>query len=185
MHLIVGLGNPGEKYANTRHNVGFRAIYSLAKAYTVGDVSFKHKALIAMGKIAGERVLLAQPQTYMNNSGEAVRLLIDYYKIPRKDVIIIYDDLDLPTGKLRLKLKGSSGGHNGLKSVIAHLGIEEFARIRVGIDRPPGGQDVVDYVLECFDSEEEKIIENSMADIVDAVKMIFTDGFQAVMNKYN
>lgn len=185
MYLIVGLGNPGEKYANTRHNIGFRAVFSLAKAYHIKKTNYKLKSIIATGLIAGQKVMLAQPQTYMNNSGEAVRLLADYYNIPTDRIIIIYDDLDLPTGKIRIKTKGSDGGHKGLRSVIKHLGTNEIIRIRIGIDHPPDKLEVVDYVLGYFSREEEKLIKRSIEETVAAVKIIFEEGLAVAMSKFN
>lgn len=185
MYLIVGLGNPGKEYANTRHNLGFRAIYNLAKTNNITKTIYKDHSLVATGKIAGERVALAQPQTFMNKSGVAVEQLVRDYKVPLDKLIIIYDDLDLPTGKIRIKLKGSSGGHNGIKSIIDHLGTEQFARIKIGIGRPPEGVGVVNYVLEYFTEEEEKVIKDSLKDIIGVIETILSKGFQDAMTKYN
>lgn len=185
MNLIVGLGNPGDKYANTRHNVGFRAIFSLAKAFGIKSTSFKLRAIIGKGLIANNKVILAQPQTFMNNSGEAVALLADYYNIPLDKILVIYDDLDLPTGKIRIKERGSAGGHKGLRSIIRILGSEEIPRIRIGIDRPPEGVEVIDYVLGYFNQEEEELIETAIKRTIAAVETILQDGFQTAMNKFN
>jgi len=185
MYLIVGLGNPGDDYVETRHNIGFKAIFSLAEAYNIKNTSYKFRALIARGMIKDKPVLLAQPLTYMNKSGEAVGLLVKYYKIPLEKVIVIYDDLDLPTGKLRIKTRGSAGGHKGLRSIINILGTDEIPRIRIGIDRPPEEIAVVDYVLGYFDKEEEIIIKDAMKEVVSAVETILVDGFEEAMNKFN
>lgn len=185
MYLIVGLGNPGKKYAATRHNVGFRAICNLAGKNNIKAARIRFKSLMGQGNIAGEKVILAQPQTYMNNSGQAVRLLIDYFKIPLENIIIIYDDLDLSVGKIRIKKKGSAGGHNGLKSIINHLGSNEIPRIRVGIDRPPDYIDVIDYVLGHFSADEEKEINKAMDVVCEAVYLVLTEGYHQAMNKFN
>ncbi|MFP4662347.1 MAG: aminoacyl-tRNA hydrolase [Halanaerobiales bacterium] len=185
MFLIVGLGNPGPKYKNTRHNVGFKAIYTLAEELNINSTSNKFKAIVGQGRINNEKVLLAQPLTYMNNSGESVRLIIDYYKIPLEHIVIIYDDLDLPTGKIRVKENGSAGGHNGLKSIINNLGTQEIPRIRIGIDSPQGRISVIDYVLGHFSTEEKKVIDESLDKIYDIVKEIIINGYQTAMNKYN
>ena len=146
MKLIVGLGNPGTKYAGTRHNVGFSVIVGLADKYNIELSEKKHKAIYGRGMIEGEKVILAMPQTFMNLSGESVRELVDYYKCDPSDVIVAYDDIDLAVGKLRIREKGSAGGHNGIKSIIQHLGGQEFPRIKVGVGEKPVGYDLADYV---------------------------------------
>lgn len=185
MHLIVGLGNPGEEYANTRHNVGFRVIHFLAKISGIKATTFKFKAIIGRGCIEDNKVILAQPQTFMNNSGEAVGLLVNYFKIPLDKIIIIHDDLDLPTGKIRIRLNGSSGGHKGLRSIINTLGSEEISRIRIGIGRPTDRVEVIDYVLDYFEPEEEEEITKSISLAAAAVKSILSEGYFTAMNKYN
>ncbi len=185
MFLIVGLGNPGQKYKNTRHNIGFRAVDVLAKAFNINSTSNKFKALIGQGRIGNEKVLLAQPLTFMNNSGESVRLIVDYYNIPLENVVVIYDDLDLPTASIRIKEKGSAGGHNGLRSIIKMLGTEEIPRIRIGIDSPQGRISVIDYVLGHFDDEENRVIEESLGIISSIVEEIITKGYQSAMNRFN
>ncbi len=185
MFLVVGLGNPGQKYKNTRHNVGFRAVDVLAKDLNINSTSNKFKALIGQGRIGNEKVLLAQPLTFMNNSGESVRLIVDYYNIPLENVIIVYDDLDLPTGSIRIKEKGSAGGHNGLRSIMNMLGTQEIPRIRIGIDSPEGRISVIDYVLGHFNEVENQSIEESLDDISSIVKEIITKGYQSAMNRFN
>ena len=150
MKLIVGLGNPTKEYENTRHNIGFMAIDALSEDYHIPVESLRHKALIGKGAIEGQRVILAKPVTYMNLSGEAVRAISDYYKIPPEDIIIIFDDTTLDVGRMRIRKKGSAGGHNGIKSIIAHLGTMEFPRIKIGIGAKREGQDLADYVLSRF-----------------------------------
>lgn len=185
MFLVVGLGNPGQKYKNTRHNVGFRAVDVLAKKLNITTTSNKFKAVIGQGRIGNEKVLLAQPLTFMNNSGESVRLIVDYYNIPLENVIVIYDDLDLPTASIRIKEKGSAGGHNGLRSIMKMLGTQEIPRIRIGIDFPQGRISVVDYVLGHFDDEENRVIEESLGNISSIVEEIITKGYQIAMNRFN
>jgi peptidyl-tRNA hydrolase, PTH1 family len=185
MKCIVGLGNPGKQYEHTRHNIGFEVIEELSRLFTIPLDQSKHKGLYGIGFYKGEKVLLLKPLTYMNLSGEAIRAVIDYYQIDIEDVIIIYDDLDLPTGKIRLRQKGSAGGHNGIKSTIAHLGTQEFNRIRIGIDRPPKGMKVPDYVLSRFLTEEQTPIIDAVKKGAAACDMWLEKPFLQVMNEYN
>ncbi|MFT8323640.1 MAG: aminoacyl-tRNA hydrolase [Bacillus sp. (in: firmicutes)] len=185
MKLIVGLGNPGKQYENTRHNIGFDIIEYIAKEYTIPLEKAKFKGIFGTGIISGEKVILLKPLTYMNLSGESIRPLADYYDIALEDIVVIYDDLDLPVGKIRLRQKGSSGGHNGIKSTIAHLGSEKFNRIRVGIDRPKNGMKVTDYVLGKFTKEEQAILETIIKKCSDACGEWTKEPFLQVMNKYN
>lgn len=185
MKIIVGLGNPTREYEGTRHNVGFSVIYALSDAYDISVDTKKHKALIGKGMIDGEKVILAMPVTYMNLSGESVRELKDYYKCDNEDIIVIYDDVSLSVGRLRLRKKGSAGGHNGIKSIISHLGTEEFPRIKVGIGEKPKNMDLADYVLGRFSKEEQPIIRESAVLAAKAVSCILTDGMDAAMNKFN
>src|SRR5690554_1430956 len=185
MYLITGLGNPGDEYVNTRHNVGFRAIHLLSETYNIKNTSYKFRAMVARGKINQRDVMLAQPLTYMNKSGEAVKLLMEGYNIPLQKLIVIYDDLDLPTGGIRIKKKGSAGGHKGLSSIIRMMQTEEITRIRIGIDHPPEDEGVIDYVLGYFNKEEEELIESAMEKVVETVETIFMDGFDEAMNKFN
>lgn len=185
MKIIVGLGNPTREYVGTRHNVGFSVIYSMSDAYRISVDTKKHKALIGKGIIEGEKVILAMPQTYMNLSGESVRELMDFYKCDLSDLIVIYDDISLDVGKLRIRAKGSAGGHNGIKNIIAHLGTQDFARIRVGIGEKPAKMDLADYVLGRFSKEEQPVIRESAKRACEAVKDIILRDVSYAMNKYN
>jgi PTH1 family peptidyl-tRNA hydrolase len=184
--LIVGLGNPGPRYAATRHNAGFMVVDELARRHGLRLAGRQANAHYARGSIAGQKVILAQPQTYMNNSGQAVRALASYYKVPPERVLIIYDEVALPTGTIRVREKGSSAGHNGVKSVIQHMGTEAIPRIRVGVDRPNDprhGQ--IDWVLGRFSKEEQPVIEDAIKRAADAVDYILSNGFERAMNVYN
>lgn len=186
MYIIVGLGNPENKYAGTRHNIGFSAITALADANGISVDARKHKALIGKGIVGGQKVILAMPQTYMNLSGESVRELVDYYKIdPTEQLIVIYDDIALPPGKLRIRPKGSAGGHNGIKNIISHLGGQEFPRIRIGVGEKPKGWDLVDYVLGRFPKEEEPRIREALEQACKACEAIMNEGVEAAMNRFN
>ncbi|NLK03165.1 MAG: aminoacyl-tRNA hydrolase [Clostridiales bacterium] len=185
MYIIIGLGNPTEKYQATRHNVGWDAITRISDDYRIPLNQKKHKALCGSGYIEGVKVILAQPLTYMNLSGESVRELVDFYKVDIEDIIIIYDDISLDVGQLRIRKKGSPGGHNGIKSIISHLGTDEFARIKVGVGNKPKDWDLADYVLSRFKEEEEKDIREALKDSSDACRMIITNGIDAAMNQYN
>jgi peptidyl-tRNA hydrolase, PTH1 family len=185
MYIIIGLGNPTRKYCATRHNIGFDAITRISDAYRISMDIKKHKAICGKEMIEGEKVLLAQPQTFMNLSGESVRELIDYYKIEPEDIIIIYDDISLDVGQLRIRKKGSAGGHNGIKSIIRHLGTDEFPRIKVGVGEKPKDWDLADYVLSKFSDDENVLIRDSLDRISDAVKMILIDGIEDAMNIFN
>lgn len=185
MKIIVGLGNPTKEYAGTRHNVGFSVIYNISDAYNIPVDTKKHKALIGKGVIEGEKVILAMPQTYMNLSGESVRELMDFYKCDLSDLIIIYDDISLDVGKLRIRAKGSAGGHNGIKNIIAHLGTQEFSRIRIGVGEKPAKMDLADYVLGRFTKEEQPVIRESADRARQAVATILTEGVASAMNKFN
>ena len=185
MRIIIGLGNPGEKYQATRHNIGWDAITRISDDYGIPLNQMKHKARCGTGYIEGEKVILAQPVTYMNHSGESVRELVDYYKVSTEDIIIIYDDIDLDVGQLRIRKKGSAGGHNGIKSIISHLGTDEFPRIRIGVGAKPKDWDLADYVLSRFKDEEQASIRQALKDASDACRMIISSGMEAAMNKYN
>ena len=183
--MIVGLGNPGDKYKDTRHNTGFLVIEKLAAYHSIKIKEESSLYMSGKGKIAGEDVMLAKPVTYMNRSGDGVRELMRYYKLSPSDLILVYDDLDLDAGQMRIKTKGGSGGHNGCASVIAAIGTEDFIRIRVGIGRPEGRVDVVGYVLSRFSRAEVPLIETSVESAVDAVRIIVGNDIVAAMNKYN
>ena len=186
MYIIVGLGNPGSRYAHTRHNVGFDTIDILADRYGISVDNKKFKALWGKGVIEGQRVVLAKPQTYMNLSGESVRQLIDFYKIDEtEELIVIYDDISLEPGQLRIRVKGSAGGHNGIKSIIAHLGGQDFKRIKVGVGEKPLGFDLADYVLSRLSKAERESVEEALQRAAEAAAAIMTDGMDAAMNRYN
>lgn len=186
MHIIVGLGNPTREYENTRHNIGFDVIDKIADTYSISVLEKKHKALVGKGTINGERVVLAKPQTYMNLSGESVRQLIDYYKVEEEtELIVIYDDISLDVGQLRIRKKGSAGGHNGIKNIIAHLGHDVFPRIKMGVGEKPKGYDLADYVLGHFTKEERKIMDDSAATAVKAVERMLRGEIDEAMNLYN
>ncbi|MBO5424915.1 MAG: aminoacyl-tRNA hydrolase [Lachnospiraceae bacterium] len=185
MKIIVGLGNPTRDYEGTRHNVGFSVIYNISDKYNINVDTKKHKALIGKGIIEGEKVILAMPQTYMNLSGESVRELVDYYKCDPEDIIVIYDDISLDVGKLRIRAKGSAGGHNGIKNIIAHLGTQEFPRIKVGVGEKPPRMDLADYVLGHFSKEEQPIIREGADKACDAVALMIKEDIATAMNKFN
>lgn len=186
MYIIVGLGNPGRKYENTRHNIGFMVIDRIAEKNRISVTEKKHKALIGKGIIGGEKAILVKPQTFMNLSGESVREIIDYYKINEKvELIIISDDISLDVGAIRIRKSGSAGGHNGLKNIILHLGHDEFQRIRIGVGEKPTDGDLVDYVLGRFGKEDSELISESAGEAAEAVEVMITDGPDAAMNKFN
>ena len=185
MYLIAGLGNPTREYEKTRHNDGFSVIDVLADKYTIDVSDRKHKALCGRGVIEGEKVLLLKPQTFMNLSGESIREAVDYYKIDPEDIIVIYDDISLEPGQLRIRLKGSAGGHNGIKNIIAHLGTQEFPRIKVGVGAKPPKMDLADYVLSRFGAEEQKIMDEAFGEAAEAAVMMMTTGAERAMNHYN
>lgn len=186
MMIIAGLGNPTDKYRGTRHNVGFDAIDKIAEIYGIKVDTLKHRALIGKGIIEGEKVVLMKPQTFMNNSGEAIREAVNFYKIdPEEELIIIYDDITLAEGRLRIRGKGSAGGHNGIKSIIAHTGTEKFKRIRVGIGEKPAQMDLADYVLGRFSPDMRKLVDEGIEKAADAVKIMISQDINAAMNKHN
>ena len=185
MYLIAGLGNPTREYEKTRHNVGFSVSDVLADRYNIDVSDRKHKALCGRGVIEGEKVLLLKPQTFMNLSGESIREAVDYYKIDPEDIIVIYDDISLEPGQLRIRLKGSAGGHNGIKNIIAHLGTQEFPRIKVGVGAKPPKMDLADYVLSRFGAEEQKIMDEAFGEAAEAAVMMMTTGAERAMNHYN
>jgi PTH1 family peptidyl-tRNA hydrolase len=183
--VIAGLGNPGRKYENTRHNVGFLTIDRLSGKLGIKVDRLRHRALTGEGMINGVRVLLAKPQTFMNLSGESIRDIVEYYRIPMENLIVIYDDTDLPAGTIRIRPKGSSGTHNGMKSVIYQLRSDEFPRIRIGIGKAPEGWDLADYVLGRFSADEAAILSKCIERAADAAAMIAADSIEAAMNRYN
>ena len=186
MFIIAGLGNPTLQYEGTRHNAGFDVIDALAVKYNISVDYRKNRAFIGKGMIAGRKVILAKPQTYMNLSGESVRGLADYYKIDGEtELLIIYDDVSLDVGQLRIRKKGSAGGHNGIKSIIAELGTDVFPRIKVGVGEKPKQYDLADYVLGHFSKAERELMEEGYERAVRAVEMILSDGIDPAMNEYN
>jgi PTH1 family peptidyl-tRNA hydrolase len=185
MKLVVGLGNPGRKYAGTRHNVGFDVLDELSRRAAAPAPRASMEALIADAQLAGERVLFAAPQTYMNLSGRSVRQIVDFYKLPLHDLLVICDDLNLPCGKLRLRTSGSAGGQKGLQNIIEHLGTEQFPRLRIGIDRPPPKFDSAAYVLARFKSEEREKIDDAIISAANGVEKWLRDGADAAMNQVN
>lgn len=185
-HLIVGLGNPGKDYAFTRHNTGFLALDYLSDILSVKINRSKFKALVAEAKIGEVRVLLMQPQTFMNNSGEAVIEAVSFYKIKPENVIVIFDDISLPVGKMRIRKNGSAGGHNGIKSIIARLGTDTFPRIKLGVgEKPHKEMDLADWVLSRFGNDEQKVLFEKFGDCSDAVKLMVDGKTDEAMNKFN
>lgn len=186
MFVIVGLGNPGKKYENTRHNAGFIAIDALADKYGISISEKKHKALCGAGVIEGNKVVLVKPQTFMNLSGESVRSIMDFYKIdPEEDMLVIYDDISLAPGNIRIRKKGSAGGHNGIKSIIAHAGTQNFMRVKVGVGEKPSGWDLADYVLGHFSDEDNVKLKEIMPDIIQAVTFMVQGDVDKAMNDFN
>lgn len=187
MKLVVGLGNPGKQYEKNRHNVGFMAIDVFANKHDIELSVKKKKALFGKGRFNGEEVILLKPQTFMNLSGEAVLYLASFLKIKSEDIIVVADDSDLPLGMIRIRKNGSSGGHNGIKSLIYSLKTSNFPRVRIGIGRPPedSGIELSDYVLQDFTEEEFKVIRSILDDVADALYIIITSSIDQAMNKYN
>ena len=185
MYLIAGLGNPTKEYDKTRHNVGFSVIDVLADRYRIDISEKKHKALCGRGVIEGQKVLLLKPQTFMNLSGESIRAAADYYKIEPEEMIVIYDDISLDPGQLRIRLKGSAGGHNGIKNIIANLGTQDFPRIKVGVGAKPPRMDLADYVLSRFGAGEQKLMEEAFGEAAEAAVMMMTDGSERGINHFN
>lgn len=185
MFIIAGLGNPTKEYEGTRHNAGFMVLDSLADKLNTDLSEKKHKALCGRGVIGGEKVILLKPQTFMNSSGESIRAAADYYKVEPENILVVYDDITLAPGNLRIRAKGSAGGHNGIKSIIAHLGTQEFPRVRVGVGEKPPRMDLADYVLGDFSQGEKKIMEDAVKEAADAVCEIVTDGIDRAMNSHN
>ncbi len=185
MYLIVGLGNPGPEYAETRHNLGFKAVDELARRLSLSTFKTKCQSEIAETNFSQKKLILTKPQTFMNNSGPAVRSLIDWYKIEPSRLIVIYDDVDLEVGRLRLREKGNAGGHHGLESVIQSLGTTEFARVRIGIGRDNVTGDVSNYVLARIPADQQEILAGAVNTAAEAVTRIVTDGLPAAMNQYN
>lgn len=185
MKWIVGLGNPGTAYQGTRHNVGFMVVDMLAKRWGITVNQSKCKALIGEGNVAGTKVALIKPMTFMNLSGETVRGFMDYFKADLEDCIVVYDDLDTETGRIRLRYQGSAGGHNGIKSIIQHTGTQTFNRIRLGISRPKNGMIISDYVLANFPKSEADLLKAMVEESCDAAEFALTNSFERTMAKFN
>ncbi len=184
MKIVVGLGNPGAQYKETRHNIGFQVVDELARRW--GNASWKrrHEAEVSEHRAIGP-VLLVKPQTFMNLSGASVREAAKFYKTPSADIIVVHDDLDLPTGRLRIRERGGSGGHKGIASILAQLGTDEFARVRFGVGRPPEGWETPDYVLGRFTAEEQSVVTEAIAKAADAIEAILKEGTAPAMNRFN
>lgn len=186
MYLIVGLGNPGKDYEKTRHNVGFDTVDELIEQYQIPQSGVKCKAMYGKGMISGKKVLMAKPLTFMNLSGEAVRGLVDYFKIDvQNELVVVYDDIDLEPGNIRIRAKGSAGGHNGMKNIIQQLGTQEFARIRIGVGAKPKGWDLADHVLSRFSKEDRNLVETTIEKSCQAIRCFVEEGIDAAMNQYN
>lgn len=186
MFIIVGLGNPGREYINTRHNAGFMVVDSLADEFGIDVSTKKHKALIGKGIINGNKVVLAKPQTFMNLSGESVRELLDFYKVDETtELIIIYDDITLDVGGIRVRKNGSAGGHNGIKSIISHVGHQDFRRIRVGIGEKPSKMDLADWVLGHFKDEDKENLKEGIDNAKKALQLLLEDEIDDAMNRFN
>ena len=183
--LIVGLGNPGQKYEHTRHNMGFLTVDLLAEQLNVKLNKVKFKSAYNIVRFGGQKCLVMKPQTYMNLSGEAVHEAAQFYKIPADHVLVIYDDVSLPVGKLRVRPTGSAGGHNGIKNIIAHLGTQEFPRVKVGVGAKPPKMDLADYVLSRFSKEDRAKMEDAFKEAAEAVEVLITDGSDRAMNRFN
>ena len=186
MFIIAGLGNPDRQYEGTRHNAGFDVIDRIAEKYNIAVDTKRHRAYIGKGIIEGQKVILAKPQTYMNLSGESIRSLVDYYKVDEEnELLVIYDDISLDVGQLRIRAKGSAGGHNGIKNIIAHLGTQIFPRIKVGVGEKPKGYDLADYVLGHFSKAERERMEEGYDNAVRAAEMIVSGQLNEAMNEFN
>lgn len=186
MYIIAGLGNPGRQYANTRHNVGFMALDLLGQRHNIGYPEDGHKSMFGKGHIGTEKVVLVKPLTYMNLSGEALVSICNYYKIDvSSELIVIYDDIDLDPGQLRIRKSGSAGGHNGMKNIVKMLGTQEFMRVRIGVGAKPKGWDLADYVLAQLNDEDFPPIRDAVEHAADAVELILSDGIDTAMNRFN
>ena len=185
MKIIAGLGNPGAEYAHTKHNVGFMLVDALAEELGLDAWREKFNALVAEGRIGAQKVLLVKPLTYMNESGRALAPLLDWYKLAPEELIVVHDDMDIAVGTIRLRRKGSAGGHNGIKSLLAHIGSQEFSRVRIGIGRPLPGWTVVRHVLAPFSAEAAPKVHEAISYLLPAVECIVTDGIDMAMNRYN
>ena len=184
MYVIAGLGNPGKKYENTRHNIGFITIDQLAEKHDIKVDKLKFKALVGEGRISGQKVILVKPQTYMNLSGESLQEVVNFYKIDPENLIVIYDDIDLELGTLRIRKAGSAGTHNGMRSVVQHLNSKDFPRIRIGMGGP-GKRDLVDFVIGGVSKDEKNVLEDTVTKAVEAIECIVEKGTDMAMNRFN
>ena len=185
MYIIVGLGNPGKQYEDTRHNVGFNAIDILAEEYGISVTKMKHKALIGEGRVGTEKVVLVKPVTYMNLSGESLAEIYNFYKVDTSNIVVIYDDIDLDVGKIRIRKKGSGGTHNGMRSIVKCLGTTDFPRVRVGVSKPEPGRDLANFVLSKFAPDEVADLKEGLEKSVLAIDSIIRENIDLAMNKYN
>lgn len=185
MKMIVGLGNPGAEYAGTRHNVGWMLVDALAEKLGINEWRSREKGMVAEGRIGSEKVLLVKPLTYMNNSGECAGPLMRWYKLEPEDIMVAHDDMDIPVGTIRIRKKGSAGGHNGIKSLLQHIGSENFGRLRIGIGRPQPGWSVINHVLAKFTEEERAGIDEAIHYLLPAVECMVLEGADMAMNKFN
>ena len=186
MVLIVGLGNPDKKYEKTRHNIGFQVIDKMAEKYHIDVKDKKFKGLVGTGMIDGVKVMLLKPTTYMNRSGESVIEALNFYKLdPQLQMVVVYDDITLAPGNIRVRKKGSAGGHNGIKNIIAHTGTQNFMRVRVGVGEKPQGWDLADYVMGVLDGEDKERVEEAKLDAIEAVSLMIHDEIDKAMNDYN
>jgi PTH1 family peptidyl-tRNA hydrolase len=184
-YLVAGLGNPGPRYTSNRHNIGFRCLELLATSYGLAFDKRQKRAVVASGTIHTRRVILAKPQTFMNESGRAVVPLARFYKVQSECLMVVYDDLDLPLGTIRMRPEGGSGGHKGMRSIIEHLGTQDFVRLRIGIGRPPGQMDPAAYVLQDFTIEEKLLLEEPLERAMTAIEVWLSEGVEVAMNRYN
>ena len=185
MFLIAGLGNPGKEYENTRHNAGFMVLDALADKLGADISEKKHKALCGRAVIGGQKVILLKPQTYMNSSGESIRAAADYYKVDPEDILVVYDDISLAPGQIRIRKKGSAGGHNGIKNIIANLGTDRFMRVKVGVGEKPKNWDLADYVLSPFTKDERPLVNLAIEHAAKAIEQMLNGDVDAAMNEYN
>jgi len=185
MFVIAGLGNPGAQYERTRHNVGFDTIDFFAAEYRITLNRVRHKGLVGEGVVQGNRVILVKPQTFMNLSGESLQEVLHFYKVPPANLIVVYDDIDLAVGKVRIRPRGSAGTHNGMRSILGRIGTEEFPRVRIGVGRPPAGWQLADFVLSRFSGEERTAINDAIARASTALAAVMQSGAEAAMSRYN
>jgi PTH1 family peptidyl-tRNA hydrolase len=183
-YLVAGLGNPGRKYRDNRHNIGFRVADLIAERHGIRMTRLEMRAIVGKGVILGQQVILAKPQTFMNESGQAIGPLLNYYDVPLANLIVVYDEIDLPLGTLRLREEGGSGGHNGMKSIISHVG-NNFPRLRLGVGRPPGKMEAAAYVLRDFKGDDRLVAETMVSAAADAIESYLADGIELAMNRYN